>query len=404
MPGSVHATHRDGRLSSGSRCCAALSDRPRTQHVRAVALWSAISVLSLCLLSLASAGQKEASRNAAPVRERPGRVAIFPVENLTGRAAPLREIRAMLADRLRSRGFGVLDEESLNRVMTRHRIRYTGGVDKEVAGALKAEAGVEAVLIPTLELYDETNPPKVAMFCRMVATGDNPAVLWIDGTGKSGDDSPGILELGLVEDPFVLLARVVDSLAESLARHRLETGDRSAGAKVARKFQPKLLYRSELLDPAKKYSIAIVPFFNKTDRKYAGEIIALHMMRNLMRFENLEIVETGVVRRELLQFRIIMSDGVSLPQTETILNAVNADLVLNGEVLEYQDYQGPNGVAKVDFSVLFIERKSRQVIYSSYSQNQGDDGVVFFDWGRVNTAHAMAAQMAWSISERMGGK
>jgi hypothetical protein len=333
-----------------------------------------------------------------------GRVAIFPVENLTGKAAPLGEIRVMLADRLRSRGFGVLDEESLNRVVMRHRVRYTAGVDREITGALRAEAGVDAILIPSLELYDETNPPKVAMFCRMVATGDNPAVLWIDGEGMSGDDSPGILALGLIEDPWVLLTRVVNTLMDSLVRHRAETGDGAGGAKVARKFQPKLVYRSDLLDPAKKYSIAVVPFFNKTDRKYAGEIIALHMIRNLMSFQNLEVVEPGVVRQELLRFRIIMSDGISLPDTETILNAVNADLVLNGEVLDYWDYRGPDGVAKVDFSVLFIERKTRRVVFSSYSQNQSNDGVFFFDMGRVNIAHAMASRMARTIGERMGGK
>jgi hypothetical protein len=404
MPASLHASHRHGRSSSDARCRAALPDGTRTGRVRAIALWPAMSVLGLCLLLPASAGQGEVPRGAAAVRERPGRVAIFPVENLTGRTAPLGEIRAMLADRLRSRGFPVLDEASLNRVVTRHRIRYTAGLDRDVAHALKAEAGVEAVLIPTLELYDEANPPKVAMFCRLVATGDQPAVVWIDGAGQSGDDAPGLLGLGLVEDPFALLARVVDSLAASLARHRLETDDRSSGAKADRKFQPKLLYRSDLLDAAKPYSIAVLPFFNKTDRKYAGEIMALHMIRNLMTFRNFEIVEPGVVRQELLRFRIIMSDGVSLPETDTILDAVNADLVLNGEVLEYRDYRGPEGVAKVDFSVLFIERKARRVVFSSYSQNRSDDGVFFFDLGRVNTAHAMASRMARTIGERMGGE
>ena len=96
-----------------------------------------------------------------------------------------------------------------------------------------------------------------------------------------------------------------------------------------------------------------------------------------------------------------MTDGVSLPETETILGAVNAAVVLNGEVLYYRDYSGPEGIPKVDFSVLFIERKSRRVIYSSYSVNHGNDGVVLFDWGRVNTAHSMASQMARAIGQRM---
>ena len=329
------------------------------------------------------------------------RVAVFPVENLSGRRAPLEDVRRLLAERLMSYGLGVLDDAALERVITKYRVRYAAGVEQGFTRALEQETGVDGIVIPSLELYDEASPPRVALFARLVSTGDAPAVRWIDGAGPAGDDSPGILGLGLVEDPRVLAARAVDTLARSLARHVAEAGCRVAARPGAAKFRPKIVYRSEALDPAGTYSVAVVPFFNKSPRKYAGEIIALHMIRNLLAFPNLEVVEPGIVREELLRFRIIMSEGVSLPETETILNAVNADLVLNGEVLEYQDPRWALGAPLVDFAVLFIERKTRRVVYSSYSHNAGDDGVFFFDWGRVNTAHAMAAQMARAIGERM---
>jgi hypothetical protein len=364
-------------------------------------VWGPAILLCACLLLSACAARHETSRPADPHASGRGRIAVFPVENLSGSAVPMREIRGFFVARLQAAGFEVLDDDSLDRVMTRHRVRYTGGVDHEVALALKQEAAVEAILIPSLELYDETNPPKAAMFARLVSVGGNPAVRWIDGVGLAGDDTPGILGLGLVDDPTVLLARAVDALVGSLVRDVAEAGAHPAGGDGPRKFQPKLVYRADALNAGKKYSVAVAPFFNKTDRKYAGEIIALHMIRNLMTFQDFEVVEPGIVRQELLRFRIIMTDGVSLPETETILNAVNADLVLNGEVLDYRDYRGPDGVATVDFSVLFIERRTRQVVYSSYSQNQGDDGVLLFDWGRVNTAHAMASQMARAIGQKM---
>ena len=174
-----------------------------------------------------------------------------------------------------------------------------------------------------------------------------------------------------------------------------------AGRPAARKFRPKIVFRSDALDPVRAYSVAVIPFFNKSARKHAGEIIALHMMRTLVGVPGLEVVEPGLVREELLRFRIIMNEGVSLPETETILGAVNGDLVLNGEVLEYTDPRGLYGAPSVDFGVLFIERSTRRVVYSSYSHNAGDDRVFFFDWGRVNTAHAMASRMARAIGERM---
>jgi len=368
---------------------------------RSAWLWGTILFLSIVCFGAGCAGQKATSKETDARREGYWRIAVFPVENLSGQAAPLGVIRGFLVERLRSYGIAVLDDEALDRVFTRNRIRYTAGVEAGVAKALREEEAVEAILIPSLELYDEANPPKVAMFCRLVSTADTPRVIWIDGTGMAGDDSPGILGLGLIEDPQPLLLNAVESLARSLGHYRSERAMASNAGSERQKFRPKIVYRSDVIDPERIYSIAVMPFFNKSARKFAGEIIALHMIRNLMAFENFEIVEPGIVRQQLLRFRIIMTDGVSLPETETILGAVNADVVLNGEIFDYRDYSGPDGIPKVAFSVLFIERKTRRVIYSSYSVNQGDDGVVLFDWGRVNMAHSMASQMARAISQRM---
>jgi hypothetical protein len=329
------------------------------------------------------------------------RVALFPVENLSGRPAPLDVIRQLLALRLQQRGVSVLEDDALERILTAHRVRYTGGVGPRVARALRDEGGVEGVVIASLEAYDAVIPPRVALFARLVSVEDIPVVRWVGGAGGAGDDEPGLLGLGLVEDAGQLAAEAVESVAQSVATHLDQAvagpGDRPG----RRKFRPKIVYRSDALDPGRRYSVAVVPFFNKTPRKYAGEIVGLHMMRSFMRFPNISVVEPGVVREELLRFRIIMTDGISLPDTETILRAVNADLVLNGEVLDYQDRLDGSGAPRVDFAVLFIERRTRRVVYSSYSHNRGDDGVFFFDWGRVNTAHAMAAQMAGAVGERM---
>lgn len=372
--------------------------RQQRQPLLSGAAWLACALLGLSGCGAAPDTIRTADRVRAPGTPL---IAVFPVENLSGRQAPLEDIREVLSARLRMSGLGVLDDAALENIVTKHRVRYTAGLERGFARALAEEAGVDAIVIPSLELYDEATPPRVALFARLVSTGNAPAVRWIDGTGMAGDDSPGILGIGLIEDPRALLARAVDSLVTSLVRHvseaRRDAGDRPG----ARKFRPKIVYRSDALDPARTYSVAVVPFFNKSARKHAGEIIALHMIRKLLAFPGLEVVEPGIVREELLRFRIIMSDGVSLPETETILNAVNADLVLNGEVLEYWDRLGPEGVPKVDFGLLFIERRTRQVVYSSYSDNAGDDGVYFFDWGRVNTAHALASEMARAIVERM---
>jgi TolB-like protein len=327
-------------------------------------------------------------------------IAVLPVENLSGTAAPLREIRGALIEGLKARGIDLLQEDALEKFMAKHRVRYTGGIDTITAKQFKDEINCPGVLITSLELYNETNPPKIALTSRLVSTGDNPVILWVDGAGLAGDDSPGILGLGLIQDPVALekkaLNHVLDSLQRSLSGQKESEKPDTKG-----KFRPKIAFRSPVMEGKRKYAVAVVPFFNKSERKYGAEIMALHFVRHLKEFEDFEVIEPGIVRQQFLNLRIIMDQGVSLADAQAIFSVLNVDLVVTGQVLDYQDYQGSSGKPKVDFTAEVIERKSREVVWSSASYNQGDDGVFFFDWGRVNTAYAMATQMVRQIGKMM---
>jgi len=321
------------------------------------------------------------------------RIAVYPVENLSGTVAPVKEIRQTCIEKLKVHGVDVLEEEVLEKFMAKYRIRYTGGVNKEIAKVFRQDINVDGVLIISLGLYSDVNPPKISLISRLVSTGEDPSILWMDGVGLAGDDSPGILGLGLIEDPNRLFDKALKRILDSLIKYLSEGQEEAAGQSAKKKFHPKISYRSPALDSNKKYTVAIAPFFNISERKYAGEVMVLHFAKELMRVTNFNVIEPGVVRQAFLELRIVMEQGVSLANADTILNVLNADLILSGNVVDYEDYQGTWGKPKVGFNAQLIERKSREVIWSSNSYNQGDDGVFFFDMGRVNTAHAMASQM-----------
>jgi len=328
-------------------------------------------------------------------------IAVFPVENLSGTLSPLKEMRESVIKRLRTEGFPVLEEGILEKFMARHRVRYTGGIDQGTAKAFKEETGTEAVLITSVELYSDRVPPKIAFIARLVSTGDKPVILWMDGVGLAGDQSPGILGLGLIENPQELREKAMSSLLDSLMGYLSGEKGEMGIKSVKRKFSPKIVYRSFEISPDKKYTVAVVPFFNRSDRKNGGEITALHFVKELTRIEEFDVVEPGVVRQGLLNLRVIMEEGVSLANADIIFGILNVDLILSGKVLDYQDYQGASGTPKVNFSVLLIERKSRLIVWSSESYNEGDDGVFLFDWGKVNTAYTMTSQMAQAIGKIM---
>jgi TolB-like protein len=142
-----------------------------------------------------------------------------------------------------------------------------------------------------------------------------------------------------------------------------------------------------------QYRVAVIPFFNVSERKHAGEMIALQFVKAMNVYDNFFVIEPGVVRQTLLDMRIIMQDGLSLADADLIFSRLKADLVLSGNIMDYQDYKGFDGRPRVDFSAQIIAKKNREIVWVVKSYNQGDDRVFFFDWGKVHTAYAMTTQM-----------
>jgi len=261
-------------------------------------------------------------------------------------------------------------------------------MDGDTGLALKEEMGADAALLSSLELYSESFPPKISLTQRLVSTGSDQKILWIDGRGVSGNDSPGILGLGIINDPRRLMDKAVNSLLDSLFGAGKEV--RASG----KRFQPREMYRSSVFSPALKYRVAVIPFYDLSGRRNAGDIISLQFVRAMAPFRNFEVIEPGVVLARLLRFRIVLDQGLSLAQADILFESLQADLILSGTVFRYEDAQGALGAPSVEFSAQLMDKKSREVVVSSFSSNAGNDGVFFFDAGRVSTVHALAIQMA----------
>jgi TolB-like protein len=335
--------------------------------------------------------------------ERMATVAVFPVENLSGSAVRTDDVRQFLIRTLTSAGVRVLEDAKLDAFMARHRIRYSAGIDVETGRWLRGEDGVDGVLVPSLEFSNQTVPPKVALIVRLVTTNGAPVVVWADDAGLAGDDASGLLGLGFVNDYRRLQDRALDHIASSL-RAYLKAGEHAAGPAGAAKFRPKVFYRDLAIESGRTYTIAVAPFFNLSERRTAGQTLALLFMRHLSSLPQFRVVDAGEVRRQLLDSRVIMDSGLSLSDTETLAAPVDADFVLSGRVIRYVDYEGPSGLARVEFSTVLIDRKSRKVVWSSESYNDGRDGLGLFERGMARTAHGMATQMVHLTVDMIAGR
>ncbi|WP_243371561.1 hypothetical protein [Geotalea sp. SG265] len=359
-----------------------------------------LSALATLLILAGCAGQSQVLKPPQPVDKAGYRVAVLPIENLSGGKAPLKELRKTLEEKVESAGFEVLGEGALDQFMARHRIRHVGGVDEESAKLFAEEEGVKGVLVSSLEFYADSYPPKLVMTSRLVSTGTDPHILWMDSLALSGNDSPGLFETGTVRDAGKLSQQGLQQLAVSLASAR-EAGFRLDPAKMPQKsFPPRQFFRQGL-SPDKRFRVVILPFYNRSGRKYAGEIMALHFLKELQQLGNFQVVEPGMVRNKLLQYRLIMEGGMSNANADVIFDVLQANVVVTGKVLEYQDARGEAGIPVVEFSASMLDKASHMTVLATDSYNTGEERVHFFNIGRISTASCLAGEMIRGIVDRL---
>jgi TolB-like protein len=380
-----------------------------------------------------------------PLAGREAPIAVLPIENLSGERAPAEAVLRRIRAGLEGEGFRIVDEETLEAFLHRHRVRVASGLDREEALAIRAATGAEAVLITSFAAYQERPPPHASLFARLVSTGEDPQILWMDSVALSGEDPVRLLGLGRIEEVGSLLENLIDGVTDALSMDvpepasggpgleaedgvdapgrvvpaprfedaidpgLLETGsggipldtsppstmgpeDARIPPEPRRRYAPRTVFGSLLRDPGERYSVAVVPFVNRSERKNAGQIMALHFVEELHRIEGLRVVDPGLVREEMLRYRTVIPEGPSL-ETGDILsdeNSLGVDLLLSGTVFDY----GGAVVPKVEFSLEILDAAAREVIWTSRSYNDGEEAVFFLDVGRVYTAHRLASDMA----------
>ncbi len=155
-----------------------------------------------------------------------------------------------------------------------------------------------------------------------------------------------------------------------------------------------------MLDQDERYTLAVIPFYDRSGRRGAGEAVSLELVRQLVATGRYRVVEPGVVRAFLLQRRVIMPGGVSLEATRLLLGALGVQLVASGTVFDYADSGGAQGIT-IRFSLVLLDGGSGEVVWHSSSYNRGDDGVFAFNLGQIATADALTCRMVGGVVDRL---
>lgn len=331
------------------------------------------------------------------------RLAVLPFDNLSGGPAPIDALREELAAKLAARGISLLDPDALRGVLAERRVRWVGGVDAGTARALWLAHGVTAVLVTHLDLAGAgEGPPRIGLSARLVGTGPEGArVLWASSFALAGEERPGLLDLGLVDDPRVLVTRALDRLSDEIGAY-LSRGELPPARRgTQRRFRPRAFHAAPEIAPlgTEPLHVAVLPFSNDSARRQAGEIVGTRMLSALAAIPGLTLAEPGEVRRVLLETRLIQEGGLTYAQAELLRELLDVDLVVTGTVFDFSDPGAFDAAPVVGFTATGIDARRRQVAWVSFSHATGRDRVYFFNSGDIRTADRVADELIRGVLE-----
>jgi TolB-like protein len=302
-------------------------------------------------------------------------IALFPFENFSEDKNAVTFVMPLLKDRLEAKGFGVLDDDSLNRFLLKERIRSTGYISKDMARKLGEELNVKAVLVGSINSFYQGENPQIGFSARLINTSDGD-IIWANHASATGEDFTGILGLGRVKTIDRLASKILDKLLDSFG------------------IKPPYKEREST------YRIAVMPFQNKSKTKDAGMIATYMFIVELFKSKRFEPLSYGEVRRLVIDLRFRGKGEIDYKNMKAISESSGVDGILVGTVELYKEGEGTAPPEAVISARLINARTDRILWYDSY-QYRGDEGIFILDWGRIRSAENVAYKVVSKLVKEM---
>ena len=336
-------------------------------------LYAVLLALNVVLLALCPSlfAASEAARPSQKTR-----IALIPFENLTDDKAAFDQIMPVVKNRIESKGFELVNEDSLNNFLCKERVRSTGYISREIAQKIKKEFSVEGVLLGSITSYYPIKNPQVGLLARLIDP-TNGVILWANQASATGEDFTTILGLGTIKSMEKLILDVVDRLLNS--------------------FSVTPVYKEK----EQTHRVAVMPFQNKSGRHDAGLVVTYMFLCDLLKQRGFEPVDYGDIRRLVVDLGVRSRGEVDYRSIESFSEGLDVDGILVGTVELYSDGLDTSSPPEVAISARLINARKDKIIWSDSIQVKGDQGIIALDWGRIRAVDSVAYKVVTKLIQRM---
>jgi TolB-like protein len=304
------------------------------------------------------------------------RIALLPFENLTDDKTAFDQIMPVVKNMMESKGFELVNGESLNNFLCKERVRSTGYISMDIAQKIKKEFNVDAILLGSITSYYPLKNPQVGLLARSMDPADG-VILWANQASATGEDFTTILGLGTIKSMEKLITEVVDRLLDS--------------------FSVTPVYKEK----EQTHRVAVMPFQNKSGRQDAGMVVTYMFLSDLLQQKGFEPVDYGDVRRLVVDLRVRSRGELDYKNIKSFSDDLNVDGIVVGTVEQYSDGLDTSSPPVVAISARLINARKDRVLWSDSIQVNGDQDIIILDWGRIRAVDSVAYEAVTELIGKM---
>ncbi len=315
------------------------------------------------------------------------RVALMPMDNLSGERKALEVVFPLARKALEEKGLQVIPDEKVEEFLARGRIRDVGQVCVRVAKGLGKELRADFIMVGSVDSFVPSDIPKIGLSARLVSASDG-SVLWAKSLGLSGEDFTRPLGLGTIRSPEELARVAVDELFQSLTWEASSEPLALKGPGIlGRLFGPSLrAYKREGFQISQIKAIAVLPFENASRRREAGRVVANILVSELKNTWGINVIEPGEVRDRMISLRIRAMGEIELEGLKKLGEALGVDAIILGRVHAYDEgVERGATFPRVEISARALHTRTGQILWMARNSHSGEDFQIAMDWGKVRS-------------------
>jgi TolB-like protein len=334
------------------------------------------NVIAECAISVREKNDKIARVLEPSQVSRKIRIALFPFENLTDEKTALEQLMPVLRTQLEGKGLEIIDENSLNNILLKKRVRNTGYISKDLAQEVGKKLNVKAIMVGSINSFYLRENPQVGLLARLIDSSDG-SILWANQASATGEDFTKILGLGTVKSMDRLISIVAERLFSSFSVTPLNK-------------EKELTHR-----------IAVMPFQNKSRHKDAGTIVTYMFLVELFNNTGFEPVEYGEIRKMVVDLRIRHKGELDYNSIKELSETLGVDGILVGTVMLYSDGLDTSSPPQVAVSARLINARKNRIIWSDSLQVNGNEDIIVLDWGKIRSVDNVAYKVVSKLVQKM---